>query len=164
MFFNIPHANAADLVHDTQAFLYYKIPIGGSTPGDRAHQYGFRMDQSWIEQDQAIDMNQLMSRKAVMDFRMSSREQTKFEIHGVDYLQKYLISKADAGSSEAADAAVAGEAQAEEAPNTAEAKTPPVEQAEAEKGFTDELTDSLSEIPVGFYIGVGILGAILAGG
>lgn len=163
MIFNITHANAAELVHDTQAFVYYKIPIGGSTPEDRAHQYGFRMDHSWIEQDQVIDMNQLMSRNAVMDFRMSSREQPKFEIQGVDYLQKYRVNKADAGSSEAADAAVSGEAQAEEAPQTAEAETAPSGQAEAETGITDGVMDSLSEIPIGMYVGMGILAAILAG-
>ncbi len=162
---NFTSAVAEDLAHDTQAFIYYKIPIGGSSANDRAHEYGFRMDQSWIDRDQPVDMNSLMKRNAMMDFRMSSREAAKFEIHGVDYLQKYLASRADEAASEGAEAGMMEEAAAEApAAESAEPAPAPVETAEAEKGFGDEMMDSLTDIPLGIYIGIAIVGAMVAGG
>ena len=162
-FTNVP---AADPVYDTQTILYYRISFGGSTPKDSAHQFGLRLDQSWIDQDRAIDMNVVMSRNAMMDFRMSSAEPARLEIHGVDYLQKYYASRADAGSSEAADTAVTEETPVEPAATetAGDQGEQTAEQAEDEPGLTDGIVDSLADVPLGIYIGLGILGAIAAGG
>ena len=172
MVFNSLIVNAADLVPDTQAFLYYKIPFDGATPEDRAHQYGIRMDRSHIERDKAIDMKQLMTRNAVMDFKMSSQSPAKFEVHGVDYLPRYRILKADAGASDSGEEAVVaedmvteGEAQAESMEEAAEEETVATGEEAAQQ--TEEAAPpekgALDEIPAGVLIGVAALAAILAG-
>ncbi|MCG8324528.1 MAG: hypothetical protein MI673_03350 [Thiotrichales bacterium] len=163
LFLSLP-ASADNSVHDTQAFVYYSIPLGGSTAEDKAHKFGFRMDQSWIEPDQVIDMNRIMSRSAMLDFRMTSNAQPRLELHGVDYLARYMVNKADEGEA-AAGAATTEEAEpaatgtTQEAPAQAEA-----EQTEEEETLTSGIMDSLSEVPLGIFIGLGVLGAIAAGG
>ncbi len=158
---------AEQQVHDTQAFIYYKIPFGGGAKPERQHQYGFRFDHSYIDQDKGVDLNQLMRKPAALDFNMSANSQPKLEIHGVDYLAAYLANRADAKASEGAEVTdeTATEAEATEAATSeAETETVSAEPAEEEDTLTSGVMDSLSDVPVGIFIGIAILGAIAAGG
>lgn len=170
LIFGLSTTSAEEVVHDSHAFVYYKIPFGGGNASERTHQFGLRMDHGWVDQDQGIDLNQVMSRNAALDFKMSVGKQPRLEIHGIDYWQTYVANRADAGPDEAVDAVAESEqaesAQTEPPEANTEAEVATEAATEQEQTSGESILDTLAEsgIPGGVFIGIAILAGIAAGG
>lgn len=170
---------AVEPVDEQQIMFYYHIPLGADKQHSK-HEFGLRLDQTSHDPRDVVQLNALEIKPAAMDFRMGYDGVQSFEVRGVDYA-KYLIARAAEG--EEAPVEPATETPAETAPveaAPAEAATPPAEgeattePAAAETAATAEvpkeeqgpIAKTISELPVGFFLGaaVGLLILVGAGG
>src|SRR3972149_2516359 len=130
------NCNAAELVLEPQAMLYYRVPLGGGHGKQMQPTFGFRLDRTLVEKGKPVDYRQLFRQQAVLDFRMDRSGVESLTIGGVDYLKQYRALNA-------AEEVAAEEATAEEIP--AEEATAEEVPAEEEPGFFEDLPEIFEE-------------------
>ncbi|MBF8268997.1 MAG: hypothetical protein HW386_706 [Gammaproteobacteria bacterium] len=130
------NCNAADLVLEPQAMLYYRVTFGGNRAKQTQPTFGFRLDRTLHEKNKPVDYRQLFQQQAVLDFKMNQNGAESLTIAGVDYLKQYRLMRA---AEEESAAASDSEAETTAAP-PAEESAPAAEEATAEAATTEEAT------------------------
>ena len=128
------NCNAAELVLEPQAMLYYRVPLGGGHGKQMQPTFGFRLDRTLVEKGKPVDYRQLFRQQAVLDFRMDRSGVESLTIGGVDYLKQYRAL--NAAEDEAAP--VADTAETTDAPAAEESATP-AEEVAAEEATAEEI-------------------------
>ncbi len=137
---------ALEPVNEAHAMFYYQVPFSVNKVEQKKHSFGFRMDRTSYEHGGMIQYQQLMNNTAVFDFKMGHQGVQGLYVSGVDYLQRYRLSRA-------AEDEQSGDENGEE---NAEAS--------ADSGDIGETIDEIMDIiPLGFLIG-GAVGVVLITG
>ena len=169
------NCNAAELVLEPQAMLYYRVPLGGGHGKQMQPTFGFRLDRTLVEKGKPVDYRQLFRQQAVLDFRMDRSGVESLTIGGVDYLKQYRAL--NAAEDEAAP--VADTAETTDAPAAEESATPAEEvaaeeataeevPAEEEPGFFEDLPEIFEEnqrygLLIGAVLAIGFVAGSVAG-
>ena len=150
---------ALEPINEAHAMFYYQVPFSVNKAEQKKHSFGFRMDRTSYEYGGMIQYQQLMNKTAVFDFKMGHEGVQGLYVSGVDYLQRYRLSKA---AEDGQSGAENGEEDAEVSEGSAEAgKSNPATKVAGDIGETiDEIMDI---IPLGFLIG-GAVGVVLITG
>lgn len=154
---------AVEPIDEQQVMLYYSIPFGADKSQDSKHQFGLRLDQVTHDPRQDVPLGALAVKPAAMDFSMGYEGIKSFRIHGVDYAS-YLVAKAAEGEKApvkpksadgASTGASAGTGGKEEKPAETTSTAPKEEQG--------PITQAISELPVGVFLGV-MVGVLIVSG
>lgn len=151
---------ALEPVNEAHAMFYYQVPFSASKAEQKKHSFGFRMDQASYEPGQMIQYQQLMNKPAAFDFKMGHEGVQGLYVSGVDYLQRYRLSRA-AEDEQSGDEN--GEEGAEASADSDEngKSSNPVTKVAGDIGATiDEIMDM---IPLGFIIGGAVALVLVTG-
>lgn len=150
---------ALEPVNEVHAMFYYQVPFSASKVVQKKHSFGFRMDQASYEPGQMIQYQQLMNKPAAFDFKMGHEGVQGLYVSGVDYLQRYRLSRA-AEDEQSGDEN--GEEGAEASADSDEnGKSNPVTKVAGDIGAT--IDEIMEMIPLGFIIGGAVALVLVTG-
>lgn len=154
----VPFLCRAEPVSEPQLLLYYHASFDGK-PKSTVPVFGARLDRVPTDSASRLEFGELIRRPGFAEVRFNDRGLKSFTLAGVHYDSSPVVARAD----EEEGAAGEGEPETEAASQEAPEQQGQAGDAQAEAGGEKTLDDYIKDIPVGYFIGVGIGIVILAG-